>query len=1319
MLNQSKFREEIITEGNWRNIMGNMMLNLLKDLNWEYEENTLQDFLNDRELFKKAKSEIYDILRKEDQKTLDVTDRILRWNSADTEEEIDEKYSENKQVIETMFDFFQPHKEIQKVRKIMEWDNGSMEGIYAWQQFLSAIQSFDSFKENNLQEQFSLENVREWDLYEKSQLIIKAAKLYMHSAWVHLLPEQWEGRQDTPSTNMNTISVYMWICLLDSKTLLNEFSPKSIYLITELDWQYLVPFLYHFNVTTPKQLNEFSDRFTKYIHQVRENWGLLEAHIEIEWGDYKDLPLNDYEDSEINYFIQFLTDSFGRVKDFTYSLQVYWINNIEDLEKLFPYWIVGNIAHLTRFWLKEKVHNFYDAMWIKDVEWLATFFQVVADNKLSEEELKKPENKDPKNFKKLKIIKLLSDEEPEYIKEIFDYIWLKEKYQHLSFLGHENFSKIIQIWIGETKRIWTLIGIKSLGERTQYINHKNLPKILSLGNRELNQVFDFMELKSTNEYRDFVYEEWFKDFATIYKEYWESLSDDSYHFDAWENKKEYVLESLELFSLKDYNNIKAFPEDEDISENNWMKALIWYWASNNPETYIWSKISNTYKELFEELEKQNIVYDQLHEIYKKIIQQEKINHKELAVLNTLQEYWVGNLSYTSLLVDISNCIRWLDAHKWNKDIIWDIYNNLINVESVMRNWSLTEQTNLYWNITSIINVDATIASDCLLIINWVSNKISKKFSKEILPIIVSRLYLIKWEWWYNPEDTKELTKYISDIIEMNKQWTFNQNTQESLRIEILKSMKDWIKKRFSIKEMPLESLVDNMWKIQKYLIYLANIHSKTEEKTAILWLYLWLQLNNKWNDFRTGKEIDYTEIFDENITWTLRSYFNTKKENDLFTEYSEKQKEVFQTDTSIQTLWTVQTIDSKLSAIHESLNDLLDEDNYETDDEKNMLSILLKHWKTVWWTLALLHQWKESLFKEQHILVKKDLEASYGSIDLASTISLLQHTASEVSPSINFANKVKAMGISDKIEKLNSMKLPNAELVKIFGKAWEKLSTSSWVIPIKNDIEYLSDILNTSKQLNDQERQKGLSFLNEISEYLQSLQKDFDRISSMYDNLAKTILAWDNDSLKWRIKDMNRIFDTSKQSNEQSFLTTKLTSDFDIIIPNIRGCLWCMKREINNDTNLTFGDSNKFFAAIFAEDPNRSIADCIVDVFPYSLGDNFDQKNSKNTFVIERVYWERTPDVLLSIVNVILKKKNESTISDIDILISNEAISSCWLRQWQVEEFLENEDCTILEVDNANINVSKSPSWDGYYEFAKWWWGRFSGEIKAWWILIR
>jgi hypothetical protein len=79
--------------------------------------------------------------------------------------------------------------------------------------------------------------------------------------------------------------------------------------------------------------------------------------------------------------------------------------------------------------------------------------------------------------------------------------------------------------------------------------------------------------------------------------------------------------------------------------------------------------------------------------------------------------------------------------------------------------------------------------------------------------------------------------------------------------------------------------------------------------------------------------------------------------------------------------------------------------------------------------------------------------------------------------------------------------------------------------------------------------------------------------------------------------------------------------------------------------------------------------------------------------MIERVYGERTPDVLLSIIQTIRKKQEEAGLQDIAIFISDSALNSCYTTLSHLQEEYKEKRVSLTE---TSLNIEHIPSPSGY-----------------------
>ncbi len=1117
MLTKDAFIKSIVTEGGEANVLANKMLTLLKDVNSEYKSKNLYDILSNRELFTLAKNEIYDILLDDDQKILDRVDKIL-WK----EEHKEEKTKEHMEMYKHIFEFIDVKGGIQSVRDILEGGNMNIDGVLMWDIIVKEIKKkVDWFQDRNIEEEFSIENLGRMSLYEKSQLVIKWAKFYTSAFWILLLPEGYKDSkgevfEDRASRNMNTIAVYMGIPLLDKESLLWRFSEKSMSMMVRLPWEFFSIFLYHFNITTPEQLNEIADRLVKYLPQMKHNGAILEAHMDGSVPEY----------DEHNYLVEFILDSFWNAESFAYFLEQYWVKTFEDLEKLFPYGVIGNISYqwYRTLWV-EKANRYQEFFWITNIDKLVDFFELLLKGK-------------------------------DWIANSFD------------------------------------------------ANNRYLDILKDIDIEEL----------------------WFDEVEDIKKVQNSTISESDMRYQI-------LKDGLKILSWSSSPSaLEEFSEEIFLDENNWIQALINYSASFSEDIFFSDEYA---KKVFEDLDAQNMVYDKIYTIYRKIIENKNLVFKEIPLLKALDFYQVGNLSYLKSLLSIIATLRNTKKQKVKKihkieDIeqFSNIKDNLCTLEIVMKHWSLTDKTNLYGNIASIMDINSGIAERCITIMLSLSRKNTKKFANEILPLIVSRIYMLDsvkdpWSFSASSSDFSAVEDFII-MIQENIQNQAENNSQNDLRWMVLKAMGESIKTRFKIKDISLEVMFEKMDMIQNYLVYLANIVHKDDKKMALLWLYLGLQLNDKWNDFRAGRDIPYEEIFESDMLQTLQEYFSKRWEYDMFSEYSDRQKALFQEDTIVTLWWNTLAEENQFATLKEYTKDLLDPDNF-SQDENAMLKVLQEEKKLVGWVLAMMYQGKEDNFSREHYRVMGNLESLFWNITDKDRILSLQMLVNTVSPILSFVN-----------------------------------------------------------------------FINSLDQYSR------DDIIPSYNTLSQKIVSWENESLKGIVRNMRTVLD----DQDGGKLITKLTSDFNIIIPNIRWCLWCLDKCCNNDTNLTFWDSNRFLATVYSENKKGSVADGIVNIFSYTLWEETEEgevlKKNK-TFVIERIYGKRDVDVLTGIIESILKKQQQSSIEDIDIFVSDQALTSCGVTDECINDYLQKQyrDMSVQRYDTITIDILPSASGKWYYEFAK------------------
>jgi hypothetical protein len=147
-----------------------------------------------------------------------------------------------------------------------------------------------------------------------------------------------------------------------------------------------------------------------------------------------------------------------------------------------------------------------------------------------------------------------------------------------------------------------------------------------------------------------------------------------------------------------------------------------------------------------------------------------------------------------------------------------------------------------------------------------------------------------------------------------------------------------------------------------------------------------------------------------------------------------------------------------------------------------------------------------------------------------------------------------------------------------------------------------------------------------------------------------------------------------------------------------------MRKENNNDTNLSFGDYNKFFVLNQGEKERGSISDEIVFFVPIVLPDG----SQEMSFVMDRIYGSKSSNVLMANISVIYKKykkiKNVFPAAKLSVTVSEEALKSVGLDdnllQTRLQEFFNN-DLKISVSEKLTAFIPESALSDNYVEFGQ------------------
>ena len=148
----------------------------------------------------------------------------------------------------------------------------------------------------------------------------------------------------------------------------------------------------------------------------------------------------------------------------------------------------------------------------------------------------------------------------------------------------------------------------------------------------------------------------------------------------------------------------------------------------------------------------------------------------------------------------------------------------------------------------------------------------------------------------------------------------------------------------------------------------------------------------------------------------------------------------------------------------------------------------------------------------------------------------------------------------------------------------------------------------------------------------------------------------------------------------------------------------CVREGYNNDTNLTFGEPNKFYLMTQSGSQGKgSISDELIFLEPVQIKEIGEKELA---FVFDRVYGVCTPDILINQLLAVFKKyvaiKNRYPNIKISIFVSKVALDSTGTETKKITQAIEEQKGNlnvIVEQKILTVDVVKSVIEDNYIEF--------------------
>ncbi|MEK7187153.1 MAG: hypothetical protein AAB690_02550 [Patescibacteria group bacterium] len=765
----------------------------------------------------------------------------------------------------------------------------------------------------------------------------------------------------------------------------------------------------------------------------------------------------------------------------------------------------------------------------------------------------------------------------------------------------------------------------------------------------------------------------------------------------------------------------------DVTRDNWQVLLMSYVRSHNeiaglPQFSADSR--DKINSLFEGPKIRNFCLNELSNLWRLYLKEGKEGEipASLGLIPGFIEYCggAGLLSQIeSLSLLISRVEKAFSKGTTAERTKGEIFQGLRVMEGkfVRERWSNEDRTDFYNISRDILGAAPGIFSDSLSLFGKLTPSQIRQFNKEIYPLYRTKLVLMekkddKGNITYDRRQLLELRTGIRNFTDLmsNEGKPFEIQKQR-----LLEEIRGLFKDRFGIVKIPENFTSEHVRSFTNVSNYLANMHERTPDKEAALGFYLSLMINDQWDDFRRGEIIDPDEYLIPEKSSTIKNLLRERQRLNPLTpenlgisiEDVPEFLKLLQQESQNIVIGNVETIDVKLTNIILNLHGLEDPDLYPNLLDKQRMQLLLK-WgnKKVGSVVARMYQKatsaeRQTQFSEEDNQIQEKITEIIKGSELAFSPQVLkEHFQDGIKPLatvVNLLSFIGETGAETEIESLRRLLEPSKEIIRVFGRLGEDFKPTSGAMALSQDLSYLDTlVVKREDELKPEEKVLLTQYTANIRDQVIKLEAIYGQIKSKFGSLKQGVTISGSPLLQGKLAQIDRIINT--QTTQQT-ITSTATNNLNTIIENIRECLSCTKDGCNNDTNLTFGDTNKFYLYSQTETQEKgSISDELVFLEPVTRADG----SYGMAFVLDRIYGVNTPTVLESQVGAVLKKyrviKQRFPDVKLTVFVSDVAVSTGGT---SIEMFLErlNSKNVSVKKEVVEVNVAESSVGDHYIEF--------------------
>jgi len=643
----------------------------------------------------------------------------------------------------------------------------------------------------------------------------------------------------------------------------------------------------------------------------------------------------------------------------------------------------------------------------------------------------------------------------------------------------------------------------------------------------------------------------------------------------------------------------------------------------------------------------------------------------------------------------------------------EIQQGLLIMEGKMKEakWANLEKSYFYDISKKILDTSPSLFSSYLELMHSMSKNELKTFVKEVYPLFNTKLILLQSD--SEPDHIRNLVIIREDVRSFHSALAKGETDGEQKRQQLTAEIVGLVRERYGIKDLP-ETLTSVQYRsINNFAMYLTNMEGRTELKENILALYLALTLKGEWKQLRSGNNINPQVLLKEDKALTLEPVVRSQEivNSRIYgilgveAESRERFQAILQSDEMVRSEGMVQTTDVKLMNLISNLRIFDDPDIFSDELDLVRYNLLGKYGdKTLNKSVAMIYR---SLLNgsvtlgEEEQQIQTEIEAILKKSNLEFTPeNVKRYFQQGLIPFVNIY-KIKQTivegDVERRIEDLRQSLLPPSKIIDIFSKLGEDFRPQSGAMALTQDVSFLENLVVKKEDDLTQEE------LDEISNYLAPIREQLIELEEINVILAGKTKPYNDtddsvrgDLLKTQIKMIDEIV---KSKNEIEPLVSTSTNDLNTIIENLRACLSCKTAEINNSTNLTFGESYKFYLYTAAASQSEgSIADQIVYFVPVKKSGEEDEMS----FVFDQVYGSSTPLILSNHVNTIIAKmtKLREAFPDmkLSIFIPKNTLTSVGTSAEILKDQYLTSDLTVSD-ESLTVDIPQSEFGDHYVEF--------------------